>query len=273
MLSKLHLNKKVMEYAKSIFSVFIFILGFLLGSNFPISKPKVDYVDTSKVTTTEELSVIPSPKFLAEEPKKEDYLKKVETIKVSNTFSQDLNIILSKALPKDSIHAYYINRYAKLAIIENDLYGFPASVKLAQFLVEGGYDVKNPNGSRLVIEGNNPFGIKYYGDFIPNRVDNWDDLAFTKDYVLAKDDCPTKCKFIKFRGIWHSFRYHSKFMVGTKDNPSHYVQYAGEGDWKDWLDAIDKGNYATSNNYKNLLYQMITQYDLYLLDKHKNEGI
>jgi hypothetical protein len=262
---KLYKKLKVMDYSKSLFSLFLFIMGYLVGF----------YAHTNKnsVLNTETMSIISSPKILGEEPIKEDFVSKVDDIRVKPTFSQDLNTILSKVLPKDSIHAYYINRYAKLALVEKDLYGFPASVKLAQFLVEGGYDEKNPNGSRLVMEGNNPFGIKYYGNNVPNRVDNWEDLAFSNDFVLAKDDCVDKCKFIKFKGIWHSFRYHSKFMVGTKDNPSHYVKYIKKGDWKDWLDAIDKGNYATSNNYKSLLYNTIIQYDLHLLDKHQNGSL
>lgn len=255
-----------MEYSKSIFSLFVFIMGYLIGSY-----TRIPNSAASEPTTT--MSIVAPQKVGGEDLSKENYIEKVSGIKVKNTYSQDLNIILAKAYEKDSIHAYYINRYAKLALIEKDLYGFPASVKLAQFLVEGGYDEKNPNGSRLVFEGNNPFGIKYYGNNIPKRVDNWEDLAFVNDYVLAKDDCADKCKFIKFKGIWHSFRYHSKFMVGTKNEPSHYVKYVNKGDWKDWLDAIDKGNYATSNNYKNLLYQVITQYNLYLLDNHQNEGI
>ena len=263
-----------MEYSKSIFSIFIFILGYLIGVT--TSNPN-NRLESAISDTTSKLSIVPSTeplhtKSLQEEPL-EDYISKTSDISISTTYTQDLNTILSKAYTKDSIHAYYINRYAKLAVIENDLYGFPASVKIAQFLVEGGYDIKNPQGSRLVKEGSNPFGIKYYGNNVPNRIDNWGELAFANDFVLAKDDCSDKCKFVKFKGIWHSFRYHSKFMVGTKDNPSHYVKYIEKGDWKDWLDAIDKGNYATSNNYKSLLYNTIIQYDLHLLDKHQNGSL
>ena len=57
-------------------------------------------------------------------------------------------------------------------------------------------------------------------------------------------------------------------MTGTNKEPSHYMKYVDSGDWKNWLDALEKGGYATSDEYRRLLYSVITDYKLYLLDKH-----
>lgn len=167
----------------------------------------------------------------------------------------------------DIVHAKLISDYHKLAISEQSKYGFPASVKLAQMILEGGYSKDNPKGSKLAQEANNPFGIKYFGEGIPERVQKWDELVYSKDYVLAKDDCKGKCRFIKFRGIWHAFRYHSEFMTGVEGFPSHYSKYITTGDWKDWISAIRMGNYATYKYYHIELTNLIEKYKLYQLDK------
>jgi flagellum-specific peptidoglycan hydrolase FlgJ len=199
--------------------------------------------------------------------------EQASSIYLAHTYSQDLNLILQSANSIDRVHAFYIRRYAETAIREQELYGFPASVKLAQLLIEGGYNTKNPKGSKLVIEGNNPFGIKYHGNNIPNRIGNWEDLAFPNEFIYAKDDCISECKFIKFRGIWHAFRFHSKFMVGSEENRSHYYSFISDGDWRDWLNALERGGYATSKDYKNILESIIIRYKLYLLDVYKPEHV
>jgi flagellum-specific peptidoglycan hydrolase FlgJ len=58
-------------------------------------------------------------------------------------------------------------------------------------------------------------------------------------------------------------------MVGTPNNPSHYVEYINNGTWVDWLNALEKGGYATSDAYRYTLRNIIIRYKLYLLDKHK----
>lgn len=167
----------------------------------------------------------------------------------------------------DVVHGKLIEDYYNLAVSEQKKYGFPASVKLAQMILEGGYSKDNPKGSKLAQEANNPFGIKYFGEGVPERVQKWDELVYSKDYVLAKDDCKGKCRFIKFRGIWHAFRYHSEFMTGVDGFPSHYSKYITTGDWKDWISAIRKGNYATYKYYHIELTNLIEKYKLYQLDE------
>jgi flagellum-specific peptidoglycan hydrolase FlgJ len=229
---------------KTIQSLIVLTIVFFGGVALGYSKKKKDYV--------------------------EDYIIKTEKIKIQeeppSIFGQNLNLVLKKAYKSDTIHAVYINRYARIAQREYELYGIPTSIKLSQFLLEGGYNSKNPNGSRLAKEGNNPFGIKYYGDNVPKRIDNWEDLAYSNQFVLSKDDCKTLCRFVKFKGIWHSFRFHSKFLVGEN---SHYTKHLTSGDYKDWARALSKGNYASDINYERKLISLIEKYDLYLLDTVK----
>jgi flagellum-specific peptidoglycan hydrolase FlgJ len=182
----------------------------------------------------------------------------------------DLDIIAESLISDidDKHHANVIKKYYKLAVSEQQKYGFPASLKLAQMLIEGGYSSKNPNGSKLVTEANNPFGIKYFGEGVPNRVQKWDELVYSKQWVSVIDDCGgSKCKFVKFKGIWHAFRFHSEFMVGTADKPSHYASFVTTGDWRDWINALMKGKYATNTNYDKQLIQIIEKYKLYKFDE------
>lgn len=226
---------------KNIVGYFIFLIGCIILANSFIETPQVDYIEKLSVMK------LPSPQ--------------------KTPFESDINTVLGLAYQQDTVHAYYINRYAQLAIDEQKKFGFPASVKLAQFILEGGYTNDTPNGSRLASQANNPFGIKYYGPNVPKRIPNWE--AFIDEgYILAKDDCKELCKFIKFKGYWHAFRYHSYFTVGTEDFPSHYVNYITTGDWEDWVSALSKGHYASSKTYGRDLTNIIRKYQLYLLDSH-----
>lgn len=248
---------KVMDFRKTIIALTIFTFGFLIGI----------LTRDSVVVYSNSLKEMMYPSLghfdysFDSDNSKDLYMR--------YSYKQDLNTILELALDNDTIHAYYINRYARVSIKEQEMFGFPASVKLAQFLVEGGYSQSNPKGSKLVTEGNNPFGIKYFGNSIPSRIPNWNEYAYTNQFVYANDDCLGQCKFVRFKAIWHSFRYHSVLVVGTPQNPSHYQKHITVGDWNDWLNALQKGGYATSDTYKHTLKNVIMRYKLYLLDDYK----
>jgi flagellum-specific peptidoglycan hydrolase FlgJ len=195
------------------------------------------------------------------------YQTKIDSYK---SYEQDLQVICFTVNLKDTIHKMYIEKYAALAILEHKKYGIPASIKLAQMIHESGFNETNPKGSKLVQEGHNPFGIKYFGDYKPNRIPQWDELAFTGIFILAKDDCLLKdCKFIRFKGMWHAFRYHSILLAGTEQNPSHYSKHITTGDWEDWTNALKQGGYATAEDYDIKIRTLILNYKLYLLDNHQ----
>lgn len=252
--------KKVMK-TQGVGVASAFSIGLALGINFQVQQYNGVEYDSA--------SIMPNKHEVKREIKPN--LNVVEN-EILPTLDIAADILLDRIEKINPVHAKIIGNYYDLALKEQEKYGFPASVKLAQMIVEGGYSEKNPKGSRLVIEANNPFGIKYFGEGVPERVQKWDELVHPGEWALAVDDCKgSKCKFVKFKGIWHAFRYHSEFMTGVDGFPSHYAKYVTIGDWQDWLYAIKKGGYATSKTYYNDLRNIIEKYNLHYLDQFANE--
>lgn len=105
--------------------------------------------------------------------------------------------ILVQAQPPDSgfsTREQYINQYKEIAIREMQLYGIPASIKLAQAVLESG-----AGRGELAQKANNHFGIKCKGE--------WQGEHYFKD-----DDAPNEC-FRKYKDAESSFRDHSLFLT------------------------------------------------------------
>ena len=204
--------------------------------------------------------VIEAPKPVIKEPKeiiKEEVF--VEEV-IADDYSLALSAVLDKTMAEDEVRGGIVYRYSGLAIDEQRRTGFPASVKLAQMIVEAGFSDRSPYGSKIFQEGMNPFGIKY-----------WDSKEYP-DYVIGYikrgDD-----KFIKFRDVESAFQFHSDFVMTRK----HYTRHLPDNyDYHDVLNALMKGGYAEEDHYRNLLASVIDRYDLHLLDElwadktHKN---
>ena len=88
----------------------------------------------------------------------------------------------------------YIDKYKDMAMHQQEKYKIPASITLAQGLLESG-----AGRSRLAIEANNHFGIKTPG-------------GWTGPYILADDDRPNE-KFRKYRSVAESYEDHSQFLL------------------------------------------------------------
>ncbi|MBR3618874.1 MAG: glucosaminidase domain-containing protein [Bacteroidaceae bacterium] len=148
----------------------------------------------------------------------------------------------------------YINQYAEYAMEQMRRYGIPASITLAQGLVESG----NGN-SRLARTANNHFGVKG---------------TFNGAYVLANDDKPNE-KFKKYDNVGQSYEDHSKVLMARR-----YQQYVGglaHDDYRGWAAGIKKGGYATAPNYVSALVSTIERnnlqkYDQMVLEQMKREG-
>ena len=126
----------------------------------------------------------------------------------------------------NSSRQQYIDQYAEYAMEQMRRYGIPASVTLAQGIIE------SANGkSTLARTANNHFGVK--GEF-------------NGAYVLANDDKPNE-KFKKYDNVGQSYEDHSKVLMGSR-----YQKYVGNlspDDYKGWAAGIKKGGYATASNY------------------------
>lgn len=148
----------------------------------------------------------------------------------------------------------YIDQYAEYAMEQMRRYGIPASITLAQGLIE------SANGkSTLALTANNHFGVK--GEF-------------NGAYVLANDDKPNE-KFKKYDNVGQSYEDHSKVLLA--DRYQRYVRHLSPDDYKGWAVGIKKGGYATASNYVSTVVSVIEgcnlqKYDQMVIEQAKREG-
>lgn len=135
----------------------------------------------------------------------------------------------------------YIDRWASTAQEEMKLYGIPASITLAQGILESG-----SGKSYLAREANNHFGIKCHLDWEGKKVYRDDD---------KKDEC-----FRSYRDAQKSFRDHSLFLAQR----SRYKGLFAEDpkDYKAWARGLRKAGYATDRKYHKRLIDLIERYEL-----------
>jgi len=142
----------------------------------------------------------------------------------------------------------YINKYSPLAVSEMQRTGIPASITLAQGMLESGY-----GRSTLAIKGNNHFGIKCHSDWTGAKIYHDDN---------KKGEC-----FRAYRSVEDSYRDHSEFLV----NGSRYRELfkLSSTDYKNWAHGLKKAGYATDPNYAHLLIRKIEEYGLDAFDTGK----
>ena len=139
----------------------------------------------------------------------------------------------------------YIEKWREEAIRQMALHKIPASITIAQGLLESG----NGN-SRLAIEGNNHFGIKCHSD--------WKGATIHED-----DETRNEC-FRKYKNASESFEDHSIFLQKKRYESLFTLDIT---DYKGWAHGLKKCGYATNPKYPQLLINLIEQYNLADLDK------
>ena len=150
---------------------------------------------------------------------------------------------LSTAAQKQT-RSDYIGMYSELAIQEMLRSGIPASITLAQGMLE------SDNGnSTLARRANNHFGIKCHG---------WKGKKITHD-----DDEKNEC-FRKYKTVHESFADHTDFLMGS---PRYsFLFELDPTDYKGWAKGLKKAGYATSPSYADLLIRIIEENDLHQFD-------
>ena len=144
------------------------------------------------------------------------------------------------------IYEDYIEKYSPIAVSHMQKYKIPASITLAQGLLESG-----AGQSDLTKRSNNHFGIKCHRGWTGGR-------------VYAKDDTPNDC-FRKYRRAEDSFEDHSQFLVqGARYS---FLFRLSPTDYKGWARGLQKSGYATDRAYANKLIKLIEDYELYRFDK------
>ncbi|MDP4266375.1 MAG: glucosaminidase domain-containing protein [Bacteroidota bacterium] len=142
----------------------------------------------------------------------------------------------------------YIEKYKNVAIKEMNVFGIPASITLAQGLLES----SNGN-SPLATEANNHFGIKCHLD--------WEGEKIFKD-----DDKENEC-FRKYNTAEESFKDHSEFLK-SKSRYSNLFKLELT-DYKGWAKGLKDAGYATNPKYPELLINLIEKYNLMAFDDQK----
>ena len=161
-----------------------------------------------------------------------------------------LMVVLSaSAQRKLTSYNNYIKQYAPLAVEQMKRHNVPASITLAQGLLESGAGM-----STLSVKSNNHFGIKCGS--------GWRGRS-----VRANDDAPNEC-FRAYRKVEDSYEDHSLFLVGNQRYASLFM--LKKTDYKGWARGLKKAGYATDPSYANKLITIIETYDLY---KYDNDGM
>ena len=138
----------------------------------------------------------------------------------------------------------YISLYKYIAIKEMQRYGIPASIILAQGILES-----NNGNSELARNANNHFGIK--------SARGWQGETYYK-----KTDEENSI-FRKYATAEASFRDHSEFLMHQR-----YAQLfrLSTGDYKGWARGLKNAGYATNPKYPQLLINLIEKYELWKYD-------
>lgn len=156
-----------------------------------------------------------------------------------------LALLFSLGATKD-VTLEYISRYSDLAVSEMKRTGIPASITLAQGILES-----NSGQSRLAVKGNNHFGIKCHND--------WDGKTMRND-----DDARREC-FRVYPSVGASYRDHSDFLR-YRDRYKSLFDLKPD-DYKGWARGLKKAGYATDPSYANKLIGLIEEYELHRFDK------
>lgn len=140
----------------------------------------------------------------------------------------------------------YIRKYAKLAVSEMHTYKIPASITLAQGILETG-----GGQSRLAEKANNHFGIKCKKEW-------------TGETITHDDDAIGEC-FRKYNSVEESYRDHSKFLA---ERPYYKNLFKLDlYDYKAWSHGLKKAGYATNPRYGYILISKIKKHKLYEFDR------
>ncbi len=143
----------------------------------------------------------------------------------------------------------YAERYSAFAMEQMRLYGIPASVTLAQGILESA-----SGQSRLAQNENNHFGIK--------ATQSW--IAGGGKYGLYTDDKPDE-KFCSYDSVGDSYAHHSRFLKENSRYASCFTLDAD--DYRGWAQGLDKAGYATAGKYAPALISIIESNDLQRYDR------
>jgi LysM repeat protein len=159
--------------------------------------------------------------------------------------------IPSSTIPPVSEDAY-IQAYKDIAVSEMKRTGIPASITLAQGMIES-----NNGQSSLAREANNHFGLKCHNDWTGSK-------------VFHNDDRRNEC-FRRYGKAEDSFYDHSDFL--KSGSRYDFLFNLSPTDYKGWAHGLKKAGYATNPDYANMLIRTIEEKNLHYYDTEYKPGI
>ncbi len=171
----------------------------------------------------------------------------MKTVLLTVLFFLTLNLLAqTKNSTKD-----YISKWKGTAVTQMNTYNIPASITLAQGILESG----NGN-SKLARLANNHFGIKCHS--------TWTGDTFTQD-----DDKKNEC-FRAYDNASQSFEDHSLFLKKRRYAPLFELKLT---DYKRWAKGLKSAGYATNPKYPSLLINLVERYELWKFDEMIGETL
>ncbi|WP_348798415.1 glucosaminidase domain-containing protein [Flavobacterium adhaerens] len=172
------------------------------------------------------------------------YSKPIQNGNTGKTISQPSQAV-SKPMSTNEAVKGYIAQYNQVAMGNMNTYGIPASIILAQGILESG-----AGQSDLAKNANNHFGIKCHNDW-------------TGDKVYKDDDSANEC-FRKYDQVSESYRDHAMVLTGKKRYANLFT--LAKGDYKAWAKGLREAGYATDPRYPEKLIGYIETYNLHEYD-------
>lgn len=149
---------------------------------------------------------------------------------------------------RNAVYQQYIDLYSDMAIDQMRRYKIPASITMAQAILESG-----AGRSYLATKANNHFGIKVSS-------------GWNGGYVTRDDDRKNE-RFRKYKNVEDSYEDHSKFLL--KDRYKRLFDL-DPLDYKGWARGLKACGYATLPTYANRLIDIIETYELHELDEDRH---
>lgn len=186
--------------------------------------------------------------------KEKRLLSKAEFNNLANQFHNvsfllDPNLAEREDVPEEVVAAKikackdYVRKYAQIAKVEEQKMGIPASITLAQGILES-----DAGGSRLTKAAENHFGIKCFSNHCK------------KGHCKNFTDDTHKDFFVVYQSAWQSFRAHSNFLKAGSRYKSLFK--LSKHDYKAWANGLKNAGYATDRRYNEKLIMIIERLNL-----------
>ena len=195
------------------------------------------------IATTKKQAEVQRPRTVS--AKKQTPVKPIgKNYPSTNHTTEDSQSTSNTPVTSSSINDYVL-QYKDIAMGNMQKYGIPASIILAQGILESG-----AGKGDLAVEANNHFGIKCHKDWLGESVRHDDDSA---------QEC-----FRKYREASESYRDHALFLVGKNRYASLFTYE--KDDYKAWAKGLRACGYATDPKYPDKLISYIERYNLHQYD-------